>query len=136
MHENPSSGIVRDWHLVHDVLKINCGTIVLGRESCKRNYPNLLTHSLPCWKRMNAIADFSEWGDHPYCETTIAFLQDLFSDGIVRCGFWPPRFPDLMPPKFSFCAITQETWMTVNIIIEQAVAIIDPKNSSEVKKKL
>jgi len=41
LHENPSSGIVRDWHLVYDVLKINCGTIVLGRDSCRRNYPNL-----------------------------------------------------------------------------------------------
>jgi len=32
------------------------------------------------------------------CETTAAFLQDLFSDCIVMCGLWPPWFPDLMPP--------------------------------------
>jgi len=79
LHENPSSGIVRD-------LKINCGTIVLGRDTYRRNYPNRLTHSLPCWKRMNGIADFSKWGDHPYCETTAVFFAGPLQS--LHCQVW------------------------------------------------
>jgi hypothetical protein len=63
---------------------------------------------------MNEITGFGKIGPRAPTATTTAFLQEFFGDGIVGCGLWPPRSPDLTPPHFFLWVFLEERVYSCN----------------------